>query len=96
MAIVKIVNTGKEYEVPDGSNLMKLKEFTDEIIFACGVGMCGSCLARIVEGKENLEEPTEVEREYLEQFAPDRDDLRLLCQTVIKSGTVVIEYPTSP
>ncbi len=96
MAIVKIKGKDVEIEVPDGSCLIELKSKTSDIIFACGVGMCGSCLARIVEGLENLEEPNETEKAYLDQFAPGRKDLRLLCQAKIKSGTVVIEYPVQP
>ena len=59
MAVVKIKGKDIEVEVPDGSCLIELKNKTEDIIFACGVVMCGSCLARIVEGLENLEEPYE-------------------------------------
>ncbi len=90
MAKVYIKNEGKTVELPDGSNLVDL-EGKSNVIFACKVGTCGACIAAIVNGAENLASPTEVEKIYLDNFAPGQGK-RLLCQTVIKKGEITIEY----
>jgi len=65
-----------------------------EIQSLCGgKGLCGKCKVIIVEGKENISPPTEVEMKYL-----SREDLhegfRLACQTRIRSeGIVKVEVP---
>ncbi len=92
MAKVTIKGKGT-VEVPDGEALISLKGKTD-VVFACGMGMCGSCLAKVVEGLENLEPPNDTEKAYLDQVAPGKKEYRLLCQAVIKGGEITIEYPT--
>ncbi|MCH7410146.1 (2Fe-2S)-binding protein [Belliella sp. DSM 111904] len=57
---------------------------------ACGKkGRCTSCKMIVVEGNENLSEPTEREMFYREngRLAPNE---RLTCQTQLKSGTLKI------
>ena len=56
--------------------------------FSCEVGVCGSCLVEIVEGGENLLEPTENEK----NFCGDFKNKRLLCQCTIKKGKVSIKF----
>lgn len=90
MAKVHIKNENKTIELPDGSNLADLEGKTNAI-FACKVGTCGACIATVVSGAENLAPPTDVEKIYLDNFAPGQNK-RLLCQTVIKGGEVTIEY----
>jgi ferredoxin len=90
MAKVHIKNEGKTIELPDGSNLVDM-EGKSNVIFACKVGSCGACIATIVSGAENLAPPTEMEKAYLDSFAPGQNK-RLLCQTVITKGEVTIEY----
>ena len=89
MARVYIKNDDKWVDVPDGSKLMALNGQCS-ILFACGEGVCGSCLATITEGAENLEAPTDKEQQSLQMFGA-KEGQRLLCQTVIKSGEVKIE-----
>lgn len=90
MAKVHIKNENKTIELPDGSSLVDL-EGKSNVIFACKVGTCGACIATIVSGAENLNPPNEVEKIYLDNFAPGQNK-RLLCQTVINKGEVTIEY----
>lgn len=89
MAKVHIKNENKTIELKDNSCLVELEGKTN-IIFACKVGACGVCIAKIVKGMENLAPPNEIERMYLSNFGSS--DKRLLCQAVIKSGEVTIEY----
>lgn len=90
MAKVHIKNENKTIEVPDGSNLVEL-EGKANIIFACKIGTCGACIATIIKGMENLSPQTETEKIYLDNFASEGNK-RLLCQTIIKSGEITIEY----
>ncbi len=89
MAKVYFVNDDKEVEVPDGSNL-RILEGKLSVLFACGEGICGSCMVTVKEGLENLEPPNEQEKATLENFGA-KPNQRLLCQAVIKSGRIVIE-----
>jgi ferredoxin len=89
MAKVYIVNDGKWIDVADGSKLIALQNQCS-ILFACGEGVCGSCLAKITEGEGNLGQPTEYEKQMLQNFGA-KPGQRLLCQAVIKSGEAKIE-----
>ena len=89
MARVYIVNDDKEIEVPDGSRLNILNGKCS-ILFACEEGVCGSCLVTVKEGIENLEPPSEQEKETLRNFGAGENQ-RLLCQAVIKGGRIVVE-----
>ncbi|MFH1520080.1 MAG: 2Fe-2S iron-sulfur cluster-binding protein [Candidatus Micrarchaeota archaeon] len=90
MAKVEIKNDGQTIEVPDGSMLSELDGKTT-ILFACKTGSCGSCKCKVLEGKENLEAPNDVEQAGLETFGTDPED-RLLCVCKIKKGNVKVEY----
>jgi ferredoxin len=89
MAKVYIVNDSKWIDVANGTKLIALQNQCS-ILFACGEGVCGSCLARIADGAGNLEPPTDYEKQMLQNFGA-KPDQRLLCQTVIKGGEVKIE-----
>ncbi len=85
MAIVK--TDEKEVEVKDGSILRKACEELG-VLFPCGgMGVCGGCLVEILEGAENLTEPTDAEKDmFLES------NQRLACQCKIMRGTVKITF----
>ncbi len=89
MARVYVKNDDKWVDVPDGSKLSALNGKCS-ILFACEEGVCGSCLSTIIEGAENLEPPSEKEKQTLEMFGA-KPNQRLLCQTVIKGGEVKVE-----
>lgn len=83
MAILKTEN--EQVEVADGEALMDAAEKLG-VPFSCRAGVCGTCKVTIVEGSENLEPKTENEKALgLE------DNERCMCQSKIKSGTVVIK-----
>ena len=89
MARVYIKNDDKWVDVPDGSKLVALNGQCS-IVFACEEGVCGSCLSTILEGAENLEAPSDKEKEMIQMFG-GKENQRLLCQAVIKGGEVKIE-----
>ncbi len=91
MAKVIVKNDGDlEVDVPDGEKLEHI-EGKCTVLFACKSASCGSCLVKVVEGKENLEAPSEQEKIGLEAFST-LPEQRLCCQAKIKKGTVKIEY----
>ncbi|HLD60465.1 MAG TPA: 2Fe-2S iron-sulfur cluster-binding protein [Candidatus Bilamarchaeaceae archaeon] len=90
MAIVHVKNDGENVEVPDGSQL-DILDGKSSVLFACKSGTCASCKCRVLEGMENLEEPNDLEKEGLENFA-ETDKDRLMCQAKIKKGKITIEY----
>ncbi|MEN9626179.1 MAG: ferredoxin-4 [archaeon] len=82
--MAKLINieSKKEIEIPDNCSLIPQAEEVD-VIFACQDGLCTSCRMEIIEGMENLTEPTQNEKDtnlYKNE--------RLACQCKIKSGTV--------
>lgn len=75
---IRNVNVSEDAEY----NLMEiLKTFNYKMRATCGgMGLCADCHCRIIEGKEQLPEPTFQELETLD-FLPDATtDSRLACQ----------------
>ena len=50
MAKVIVKNESKTIEIPDGGDLKDLNGKTN-IIFACNMGVCGSCKIKVLKGK---------------------------------------------
>lgn len=57
--------------------------------FACTEGVCGTCVIEVVEGMENLSEPTVEEIDFL---GDDTAEERLACQCKLKKGTVKVRF----
>lgn len=92
MARVNVLDERKVVEVPDGSLLVELDGKTN-LLFACREGVCTTCLVDVVEGKENLEEPGEIESMTLSTLPPGTaKNPRLMCVSRIKGGEVKIKY----
>lgn len=81
-----IILNDEEIEVPDGENIV---EFIEEagVPIGCSNGVCGTCEVEVLEGAENLNEPTEEEIDLGMEGAN-----RLGCQCVLKQGTVKFSY----
>lgn len=90
MAKVHVKNTGETVDVPDGTQLEYL-DGRSSVLFACKSATCGSCLVKVLEGMENLEDPNEAESTGLQAFGTDPKQ-RLMCQCKIKKGEIRIEY----
>ncbi len=89
MARVYVKNDDKWIEVDDGAKL-DILDGQCSVLFACKDGVCGSCLVTVLEGAENLEPPTDVEKTTLESLGAEPNQ-RLLCQVVIKGGEIKVE-----
>jgi ferredoxin len=91
MPKIKFQNTGDEAEVAEGANL---KDTTKEkgwpIVYGCEDGMCGTCIIKVTEGKENISPIEEKEKNTLNVMGMDDGEHRLACQCKIK-GDVTIE-----
>ncbi|GAB4227398.1 MAG: 2Fe-2S iron-sulfur cluster-binding protein [Chlamydiales bacterium] len=88
MAKLIFEENGDEIELEDGSPIAETCE-EEGVPFACTEGVCGTCVIEVVEGTENLSEPTQEEEDFLGEGCLDE---RLACQCKIKSGKVVIRF----
>lgn len=84
--MAKLIIDNQEFEVPDGSAILKTCE-EGGVPFGCQNGDCGTCQIEIYEGAENLM-PLNAKEEAM---AMDKHN-RLACQCVIKHGTVRIGF----
>lgn len=80
--------TGDELELPDGAPIAEVCEEAG-VPFACTEGVCGTCVIQIVEGAENLSEPTQEEKEFLGEETKKE---RLACQCRIMHGKVIVNF----
>ncbi len=81
-----LASDNDEVEVEPGSVITDAAEKLG-VPFTCKQGICRTCEAEIVEGAENLEEPTDNEKNM---NLPDGH--RLCCQAKIKGGRVKIKW----
>jgi ferredoxin len=88
MANLKIEHNDEDIELPDGSPIANACEEAG-VPFACTEGVCGTCVIEVIEGKENLSDPTQEEKDFLGDGTCDE---RLACQCKIKSGIVKIKF----
>ncbi|MBH8564662.1 (2Fe-2S)-binding protein [Nostoc sp. CENA67] len=98
MGNIKFVKENKEVIAADGANL-RLKAIQNGIdiytLFGkmtnCGgYGQCGTCIVEIVEGIENLSDPTDVENRKLKKKPAN---YRLACQTLVNGPVSVVTKP---
>lgn len=82
--MAKIRFEGEEQDLPDGSKILEACEELG-VPFGCQDGVCGTCIAMVVSGADNLDEKTEKERDM-----DLKESQRLACQCSIKSGIVEI------
>lgn len=87
MAYVKVITPfgESELELPDGGNLLEhaLQQGV-ELDWSCQNAECGCCQVMVLEGHENLSEPSFGEKELL--YKEIEKGLRLACQTHVEKG----------
>jgi ferredoxin len=86
MAKLIFEDNSEEVEIPDNTSIEKACE-EHGIPIACAEGICGACTVEVTEGKENLTEMTEAEKDFLGESS----DERMACQCKIIKGTVKIK-----
>lgn len=84
-----IFHNGDTYEIEDGTPIEDACEEAG-VPFACSGGICGTCIVEVLEGMENLSEPTQAELDFIGEKGVLKE--RMACQCHIKSGTVKIKF----
>jgi len=75
--------------VPVGSRVIETSEKVGaSLIYGCREGDCGTCLMEVVDGWENLTEPSVVEDKILREAAAGRHQ-RLACQAQVLGDVTV-------
>ncbi len=88
MATLKFQHSSEEIDLTDGSPIAEICEEAG-VPFACTEGVCGTCVIEVVEGANNLTDPSPEEVDFL---GDDCAEERLACQCQIKSGTVTLSF----
>ena len=89
MAKLIFENTEEEQELADDSPMAQPCEEAG-VPFACTEGICGTCIVEIVEGNENLSDPSQAEIDFLGETGTARE--RMACQCKIKNGCIKIRF----
>lgn len=84
-------------ECEKGQNLFQsFEENGIKLPHGCLSGSCGSCRIEILEGEENLSEPSFIEQDTLKSLASEYNDekkLRLSCRAKI-NGPITFQLPS--
>ena len=88
MAKIKFAASQEEVEIEDNGNIADVCEEAG-VPFACTEGVCGTCVIEVVEGAENLTDPSQEEIDFL---GDDCAEERLACQCKVKSGSVTVSF----
>jgi len=89
MATLIFQGTDESVELSDGEPIREACENAG-LPFACSGGLCGTCIVRIIDGYENLSEPTSAELDFLGPEGVKEE--RMACQCQIMKGTVTITF----
>jgi 2Fe-2S ferredoxin len=92
MPRITVLPAGRSTEVERGELLLRAGEKAGvEMEAGCFNCFCGTCLVEVVQGMENLENPSDDELEVLDQWSKDPDRFRLSCCVRVKGpGDIVI------
>ncbi|MFT8320951.1 MAG: 2Fe-2S iron-sulfur cluster-binding protein [Bacillus sp. (in: firmicutes)] len=92
MANIKFLTSGKEFEVPDNSNILRVSlRYDGDLPNRCGGGICGSCVFKAEAGGEFLDNVKIQERRKLgEEWLAK--GYRLGCQAFVTEGDVTISW----
>lgn len=98
MPDITFVNENQDIVAANGANLREkalqnnidLYKLKGKLMNCGGYGQCGTCIVEIVEGMENLSEPTEFEKRKLKKKP---ESYRLACQTLVNGPVKVKSKP---
>ena len=92
MAKINFLTSGKVFEVPDNSNILRMSlRYDGDLPNRCGGGICGTCVCKIEDGenlvdKVKIQEKRKLGQEWLEK------GYRLGCQTFVTEGEVTVSW----
>lgn len=76
--------------VPTGTRIIEISEKVGAgIVYGCREGDCGTCITHVVEGGENLSDPSALELRVLKENLAGQAD-RLACQCQVLGGAVKV------
>ncbi|MEZ5976960.1 MAG: 2Fe-2S iron-sulfur cluster-binding protein [Planctomycetota bacterium] len=89
MPNLRVEPRGDVFDVPAGESLLDFCQANGvPIDFGCTVGSCGTCRVEVLSGMENLNPPSEDERETIE-MCTDVENVRLTCQCSMTGDVTV-------
>ena len=89
-AQLSFTDIGVTVTVPAGTRVIEISDkLNSGIIYGCREGDCGTCLMKVVQGMENLSEPSALEARVLGEHFAGRD-ARLACQAQALGGEIVV------
>lgn len=92
MPKIRFINSNKQIEVPDNSSILRMSlRYDCELPNRCGGGICGSCVFKIEEGAEFLDQVKVQERRKLGEELLEKG-YRLGCQTFVTNGDIAISW----
>ncbi len=75
--------------VPAGTRVIEISDkINSGIVYGCREGDCGTCLMKVVEGLDNLSQPSVLEARVLKEHLAARDT-RLACQAQVLGDVTV-------
>lgn len=93
MPQVTFLNDGISVEVEPGSTVqLAAQRAGSGLPFGCRAGTCGTCVLRVVDGLESLDEPGFVEADTLAEIGEDGALVRLGCQLVVDEEPISVRY----
>lgn len=93
MAKIEFVMDEVSVDVETGVKLLDVcRDVGSSIPFGCTNGVCGTCITKIIKGKENLSLMEAREKNTLEMFGALDGEHRLACQCRV-NGDVTLDNP---
>jgi ferredoxin len=90
MAKVTFLHDNKTIDVPIGTTVQQAVVLANASLpFGCRMGSCGTCRCIVMDGIENVNEPTTAELDLFETLTSVGRNERLGCQLII-NGDVTI------
>ncbi|MEH7331746.1 2Fe-2S iron-sulfur cluster-binding protein [Neobacillus drentensis] len=92
MPKIHFINSNKQLEVPENSNILRMSlRYDGELPNRCGGGICGTCVFKADNGAEFLDNVKIQERRKLgEEWLGE--GYRLGCQTFVTNGDISISW----
>ncbi len=90
-AELTFTDINKTVSVTTGTRVIDVSEKEGSgIVYGCKEGDCGTCIMDVIDGWENLSQPSVVEDRILRENAAGRHQ-RLACQAQVLGGKVVVK-----
>ena len=92
MPTIRFINSNKQLDVPEDSNILRMSlRYDGELPNRCGGGICGTCVFKAEEGSEFLDNVKIQERRKLGEEWLEKG-YRLGCQTFVTNGDIEISW----